>query len=63
MSQTRREKTKDKDCNRRAREGEDKEGDNVDPFIEVEKEQALEGARGPGGAWVYQSTHKANFSD
>ena len=44
MSQTRREKTKDKDCDRRAREGEDKESDNIDPFIKVEKEQALEGA-------------------
>jgi hypothetical protein len=63
VSRAGREKTKDKDRDGGAREGEDKEDDDVDPFIEVEREGASEGARGPSAAQAYQSTHKANFSD
>jgi hypothetical protein len=63
VSRTQREKTKDKDRDgRRAREGDDKEDDDVDSFIEVEKEGASEGARGPSGERAY-SGYKANFSD
>jgi hypothetical protein len=41
------EKTKDKGRDGKAREGEDKEADGIDPFIEVEKEGASVGAQEP----------------